>query len=506
MKTEREILKRKAGILLHITSLPGNYPIGDFGSGAYRFADFLQRSGQSYWQILPLNQVNRIKAYSPYSPLSAFAGNILLISPDLLTEEGLLKRSSMHKIQINRGRVNYRKSEAIKQKIIDEAYVEFSGQKILSLNREFEEFCEREDYWLQDYALFITIKKQHYNLPWNEWPSDLRDREKIALDKFIKQNTANIECEKFAQFIFIRQWKALKNYCNDKGIQIFGDLPIYVDYDSADVWSHPEYFKLRDDKEMLVVAGCPPDYFDKNGQRWGLPIYNWEVLKNNGYEWWKQRIKKNLQLFDLVRIDHFRGFSAFWEIPAADETAKDGKWETGPGKDLFDVLEKEFPSMPFVAEDLGDIDKPVIELRKRYNLPGMRVLMFAFGGDMVNNLHIPHNFSQNSVVYTGTHDNNTVKGWFKKELGRKARKNLSNYLGRNVNAMNCPKAMVRFAYKSVAKLAIIPMQDILGLGMASRMNIPSVETGNWTWRLKKNQIKVKTEKKLRKLSEITGRM
>jgi 4-alpha-glucanotransferase len=506
MKTEHEILKRSAGILLPIFSLPGNYPIGDFGPGAYHFADFLHRSGQSYWQILPLNQVNRIKAYSPYSPLSAFAGNILLISPDQLIGEGLLKKTGLHKIHISRSRVNYKKAEAIKQKMIDEAYVEFSGQKIVSLNQKFEEFCEQEKYWIDDYALFITLKKQHGNRPWNEWPADLRDRNDIALQKFKKQNTANIECERFAQFIFILQWKALKNYCNNKGIKFFGDLPIYVDYDSADVWSHPHYFKLKENKEMIVVAGCPPDYFDKNGQRWGLPVYDWDVLKRDNFEWWQQRIKKNLQLFDLVRIDHFRGFSAYWEVPAENETAKDGKWSHGPGRDFFDTMEKMFPAMPFVAEDLGDIDKPVIDLRDRYQLPGMRVLMFAFGGNMSNNLHIPHNFVPNSVVYTGTHDNNTVKGWFKKELGKKSRKILSLYLGRNVNAVNCPKAMIRFAYKSVAKLAIIPMQDILGLGPASRMNIPSVETGNWIWRLKKNQVKVNTEQKLRKLTEITGRI
>ncbi len=506
MKQKREILKRSAGILLHITSLPGKYPIGDFGPGAYHFADFLHRSGQSYWQILPLNQVNASKAYSPYSPVSAFAGNILLISPEILVSEGLIINSMKPKTGINRNRVNFKHAEILKQNIIDEAYYGFSGQKSLPLVDEFEEFCLVEKYWLDDYALYSTIRKQQGNRPWNEWPIDLKERKKIALEKFSKQNIANIECEKFSQFIFMHQWKNLKKYCNERGIKIFGDIPIYIGYDSADVWSHPEYFKLRENKEMLMVAGCPPDYFDKNGQRWGMPVYNWDVLKAINYEWWIERIKKNLQLFDLVRIDHFRGFSAFWEVPEENETAKNGKWVKGPGKELFDKIEKEFPAMPFVAEDLGVIDNSVTELRDRYNLPGMRILMFAFGNDTPGSLHTPHNYNRNTVVYTGTHDNNTVRGWFKKELGFKARRKLSQYLGKNMNAINCPKILIQFAYKSVANLTIIPIQDILGLGQQARMNIPSVETGNWRWRLRKNQLKRKVERKLKKLGEITGRI
>jgi 4-alpha-glucanotransferase len=506
MKHKRDILQRSAGVLLHITSLPGKYPIGDFGPGAYYFADFLHRAGQSYWQILPLNQVNASKAYSPYSPVSAFAGNILLISPELLVNEGLIKNFLKPKAVIKRNYVNFKYTEVLKQAMIDEAYYGFSGQKILPLIKEFEEFCESEKYWLDDYALYSTIRKQQGNRPWNEWPDDLKERKKIALDKFSSKNKANIECEKFSQFIFMHQWIRLKKYCNEMGIKIFGDIPIYIGYDSADVWSHPEYFKLRENKEMLMVAGCPPDYFDKNGQRWGMPVYSWDVLKGTNYRWWLERIRKNLQLFDLVRIDHFRGFSAFWEVPEENETARDGKWVKGPGKDLFDLFEKEFPSMPFIAEDLGVIDERVTELRDRYDLPGMRILMFAFGNDMPGSIHIPHNYSQNTVVYTGTHDNNTVKGWFIKELGIKARRKLSYYMGKPVNAINCPKILIQFAYKSVAKLVIIPMQDILALGQQARMNIPSVETGNWRWRLRKHQLTRKSERRLKKLSEITGRL
>jgi 4-alpha-glucanotransferase len=504
MKEKKEIIHRKAGILLHITSLPGKFLIGDFGPEAYHFVNFLERSGQTYWQILPLNPIDKNWAYSPYSPLSAFAGNTLLISPELLADKGLISKPLSSAYSKNSNRVNYIKAELFKQKIIDEAYARFCEFKSSSLQKEFEEFCDMEKYWLDDYALFITIRKQNNNSSWDKWPTELKERFEEALTRFQIQHAVHIEHEKFAQFLFMQQWKALRKFSNDKGIKIFGDLPIYVSHDSADVWIHPYYFKLKENKEIDVMAGVPPDYFNKNGQLWRMPIYNWDNLKKDGYDWWVKRMKKNLQLIDLMRIDHFRGFSSYWEVPANMETAKEGKWIKGPGKDLFDVLKKKLPEMPFVAEDLGEVDQSVYKLRDKYNLPGIRILQFSFEKDMPYSIHTPHNYNQNSVVYTGTHDNNTVKGWYKNELGKKGRKNLQYYLGKKVNSRTCPKELIRFAYKSISCLAIIPMQDILGLGKAARMNIPSVEKGNWRWRLRKRK-RTRTEKELKKLVESFGR-
>ncbi len=497
---------RKAGILLHITSLPGKYESGDFGPEAYKFADFLQKAGQAYWQILPLNQLNSKMAYSPYSPLSAFAGNTMFINPDILVQQNLLKKNEFETPSGISEKVKYSFAEQIKQQILETAYNEYKTTGTNELKEEFENFCANEKFWLHDYALFIALREKYENESWNTWHFKYRQRDKDALDEIVSKYSDLIEAEKYTQFLFMKQWKALKNYCNEKGIKIIGDIPIYISYDSADVWAHPEYFKLKKNKEPLKVAGVPPDYFNDNGQLWNMPTYNWKELKVNKYDWWLQRLKKNTELFDLVRIDHFRGLSSYWEVSVLEDTAINGKWLNGPGANFLSAVQREIPEMPFIAEDLGDVDQAVYDLRDKYNLPGMHIVQFGFGKDMAKSVHAPHNYTTNSFVYTGTHDNNTTKGWFKKEAGKKERKNLKKYSLKKVTANNCHKVLMRIAYRSVAKTAIIPIQDVLGLGAKSRINLPATETGNWLWRVRKKQLRKTVAKFLLKEAKKYNRL
>lgn len=497
---------RNAGILLHITSLPQGYYIGDMGPESYRFASFLEKSGQTWWQILPLNQTDRNKAYSPYNAVSAFAGNTLLISPEWLKDIGLIKKLPSVNYINSKSQVDFEKAELLKNVVMDEAFENFKNVKFAALEKEFTAFCNEEKFWLDDYALFMVLKQVYNYAPWHTWEIDHANKEEKAMSKVRSEYTHQIENIKFTQFIFLKQWKALKDHCNKKSIKIMGDIPIYIGYDSADVWSYPGLFKLKPNKEMLCEAGVPPDYFNENGQLWRMPVYNWANNKKEGYRWWLERIGKNLQLFDLVRIDHFRGFAAYFEIKANETTAKDGKWVKGPGKDLFDIIKEKYPEMPFVAEDLGEIDQPVYDLRDRYNLPGMSVLQFTFGNDTPTSVHSPHNFSINTVVYSGTHDNNTAKGWFKDSAGKKIRTKMKLYTGKRMTSVNISGELIRLAYQSVAKLVIIPMQDILGLGRAARMNIPSVETGNWRWRLKRSYDRKNIIRKLKKQVELFNRI
>jgi 4-alpha-glucanotransferase len=498
-------MNRKAGILLHITSLPGSSPVGDFGPEAYRFVDFLKEAGQSYWQILPLNQANGGAGHSPYTPLSAFAGNSLFISAEGLQEEQLLSKHFRIKKHLNNGQVDYAMAERYKHSLIEGAFREFKQNPHKKLSEKYSKFYEREQYWLEDYALFMTLKKQHNNQSWNTWPEALRDRNEEALQTARIRFAEQIEYEKFTQFLFCIQWNKLKKYAHHQGIKIFGDVPIYIGYDSADVWSHPWIFRLKENKEMETVAGVPPDYFNEDGQLWNMPIYNWEALQNSGYRWWIDRLKRNLELYDLVRLDHFRGFSAYWEVNASEKTAKIGKWVQGPGKLLFDTLKREFHGMPFAAEDLGDIDQPVYDLRDHYHLPGMRVLQFGFGDDWPHSIHLPHSYIKNCIVYTGTHDNNTVKGWYLHDLGWKEKRHLKSYIVHRLNRWNVHLEIIRLAYNSVARTAIVPIQDILGLGRKARMNFPSTTSGNWLWRIKKRQLKKMRAKKLLQLVTAFGR-
>jgi 4-alpha-glucanotransferase len=506
LKAHQKISERKAGILLHISSLPGKYTTGDVGPEAYRFVDFLKLNGQSYWQILPLNQTDVQYDHSPYSPLSAFAGNKCFISIDLLAEQNLISGLPENTMLATSGKADYQKSLHIKEKIIDIAYKRFKNGLLPSLTKDFAMFQEKEKYWLKDYSLFITLREKFHFSKWNEWPVLFRDHDVKTLERFSEENQYSIEKEEFSQFLFQQQWQKLKSYCNDRNIRIFGDIPIYINYDSADVWAHPEFFILKRNKDVKYVAGVPPDYFSEKGQLWNMPVFRWNKMRKDGYTWWKERLRKNLNLYDLLRLDHFRGFSAYWQVPAGEANAVNGKWVRGPGNVFFDELKKVFPDMPFVAEDLGQIDQQVYRLRDEYDLPGMRVLQFAFGEDCRDCVHFLHNHTYNSIVYTGTHDNNTIRGWFKNETGPYHRKNLKKYLGRRINYCNCHTELIRLAYSSVAKLVIIPFQDILGLGSDARMNTPSVGSGNWLWRLAADDLKPKTGNKIKELVQTFGRI
>ena len=499
------MMDRSAGVLLHPTSLPGNYGMGDIGIKAFEFADFLEKAGQSYWQILPLNPVHEKSGYSPYSPLSSVAGNALLIDIDGLLDYSFIKaKFSSNKKFENGSIVYFQQAERYRNQVFDHTFKQFKENADDEWLKEFEDFALNQADWLNDFAMFISIKRMFNGEKWNEWPKEYRDRDKETLLNFQKHHSNEIEKEKFLQFIFFRQWRKLKEYCNKKNIQIIGDIPIYISLDSADVWVFSDYFKLDEDKNMKGIAGVPPDYFNENGQLWNMPVFDWEKMKKNDYTWWMLRLKKNLVLYDLIRLDHFRGFSAYWEVPAGEMTAINGKWIKGPSNDFFNAVTLEFPEMPFIAEDLGEIDQPVYDLRDHFNLPGMQVLQFAFYDDMSESIHIPHNYKRNSVVYTGTHDNNTVKGWYKRE-SRHTKKRLKQYMKRRVSHKNIHQVMIETAYASVAKLAVIPMQDILGLGEEAIMNRPSINKGNWKWKLKNNDINKKHQKYLYGISAFYNR-
>lgn len=479
------MLKRGSGVLLHITSLPSAYGIGDLGPWAYRFADFLAQSGQRFWQILPLNPIDPVYANSPYHSISAFANNLLLISPDLLVQDGLLAEEQLRPVPgFRRRRVDYSRVIAYKKNLFRRAYESFKTCD----QGEYVHFQAENAYWLDDFALFVALKDYFSRKPWSDWPEEVRDRQPVALQAMGKQIRERIEMEKFLQYVFVKQWVAFKAYCNKRDIHIFGDMPIYVDYDSADVWKDPAMFKLGGDKRPSFVAGVPPDYFSKTGQRWGNPVYRWEVLRENRYQWWMQRIRHNLKYFDLMRIDHFRGLVAYWEIAADEKTAINGKWVAVPAEDFFTVVFENFPDPPIIAEDLGIITPDVREMMNRFGFPGMKVLLFAFGDDFATNPYIPHNHVKNCVLYTGTHDNNTVRGWFEHEVSAEVKDKLARYLGHEVSAENVHWVLIRCAMMSVADMVIFPMQDILGLGQEDRMNTPSTVTGNWEWRLLPEEI------------------
>lgn len=495
--------KRKSGILLHLTSLPSDFGIGDMGPWAYRFVDFLAAAKQSYWQILPLNPTDPIFFNSPYQSYSAFAGNELIISLELLVEDDLLPEKEMQSIpEFSRQKVAYKEVWDYKRKILYQAYANFQKKKIFN---EYEDFCTINSYWLPDFALFKALKNKFGGIPWADWPDDLRDRNPQSLSAGQRDLASQINFEKFKQYIFSRQWGQLKAYCQQKKIKIIGDLPIYVNYDSADLWAYPDLFKLDEKKKPYVVAGVPPDYFSKTGQLWGNPIYNWDKMREEGYTWWINRLKHILQLVDLVRIDHFRGLVGYWEVPASAETAINGRWVEAPAIDFFGHLRERFPDLPFIAEDLGTITPDVREVMEHFQLPGMKVLLFAFSPDMPTNPYAPHNFSPHCVAYTGTHDNNTVRGWFEKEASPAEKDMVFRYLGRQVSPENLPWEFIRLLMMSVAKIVIIPIQDILGLDEEGRMNHPSTCVGNWEWRLLPEQLTDSLACQLAEVTQIYGR-
>lgn len=491
---------RGSGILLHITSLPSPFGIGDLGPGAYKFIDFLVETKQGYWQILPLNPTSSVLGNSPYNSPSAFAGNPLLISPELLVKTGFLSETDLDpECSFNEERVDYENVANYKEGILRIAFEKNKNR--LPEDSSFQRFCSLNSYWLDDYALFISLKESFKNVVWTEWPEDIRVRTEESLRVYGERLENRITMAKFYQYLFFDQWSSLKEYCNDRKINIIGDIPIYVTFDSSDVWTNPEVFKLDEQRRPRFVAGVPPDYFSETGQLWGNPVYNWEYLRETRYSWWIKRLEHNLKLTDIVRFDHFRGFVSYWEVPSGEETAVNGNWVDVPAEDFFKALFKRFPNLPVIAEDLGIITPDVREVMNRFGFPGMKLLIFAFGDDFPSGAYLPHNYSRSCVVYTGTHDNNTVKGWFRSEASPQDKKRLFSYIGREVEEENIHWELIRLLMGSVANTVIIPMQDILGLDEESKMNLPATSDGNWQWRLNPKRI---TPLVCEKLGEITA--
>ena len=495
--------KRGSGVLLHITSLPSPFGIGDMGPWAYKFADFLADAKQSYWQILPLSPTDLAHNNSPYHSTSAFAGNPILISPEMLVQDGLLDSKDLEPLNhCALDRVDYAGVHAYKLRLFDLAFRRFFSQKD---PHDFEIFCADHDDWLDGFALFTALKSCYDGRSWNKWPEGWRDRDLKDLEPAKKAVHEAYEKERFLQYVFWRQWAALKDYCHNKGIRIIGDVPIYLIYESADIWTHPDIVNLDDKKKPQTIAGVPPDYFSETGQLWGNPVYRWDVLRDSGYDWWIRRIKYNLKRFDFIRIDHFRGFVAYWEVPAAEKNAVRGQWVKAPAEDFFNTLFTEIPNAPIIAEDLGTITPDVTELMDRLNMPGMKVLLFAFGDVLATNPYTPHNYIENCVAYTGTHDNNTIKGWFENEATSEDKDRLFRYIGRRVNVEEVHQELIRLAMMSVAQKVIFPMQDILGLGEKARMNRPATREGNWKWRMEESQLTSSVIQRLREMTEIYGR-
>jgi 4-alpha-glucanotransferase len=506
--------RRTSGVLLHITSLPSPYGIGDLGPGAYRFIDFLNESGQGLWQILPLNPTLTARDNSPYSSPSAFAGNPLLISPERLARDGFLGKGDLNdRPSFPADRVDYGAVTRFKMRILKTAHRRSRSR--LRKDNGYCRFTDENADWLDDFALFAAAKARLHGAAWSRWPAPLRDRHPAALRNWRETLHDRIETEKFVQYLFFKQWTALKDYARRRGIRFIGDIPIYPHYDSADVWAHPEIFKLDARKQPSVVAGIPPDYFSASGQLWNNPIYRWDVLRKTKYSWWIRRVAQNLKLTDLIRLDHFQGFVNYWEVPAGDKTAVHGTWARGPAKDLFRVLSKHFPNLPFIAEDLGVITPEVSGLRDRFKLPGMRVLQFAFGHDPLADLYKPENYIRNCVAYTGTHDNDTLIGWLygrsdystrsKKEI-QEERQNVLRYLGdKKINKRDMHWELIRPVVLSDADRVVFPMQDLLGLGSGARMNRPGTAEGNWQWRLMPQRITPRLISKLKALARRSHR-
>ncbi|MBM3351001.1 MAG: 4-alpha-glucanotransferase [Betaproteobacteria bacterium] len=477
------LAQRRAGVLLHVSSLPSAFYVGDVGIEAYRFIDFLHEIGATVWQTLPINMPHTDN--SPYQCLSAHAGNPDFISLEALQKQKLLTQEDLRAFAISR---SPDKSQD-KSHLLAKAYLVFHQQATAEQQRNFEAFCSHHGHWLDDFALFIGLRKKFNLAGWHDWPDEYKRREKKALARVKKELAQEIAINKFIQFVFFEQWSALKAYAASKEIKLFGDIPIFVAYDSADVWAQPHLFKLDAEGKMTVVAGVPPDYFSATGQRWGNPHYDWEAMAQEGYRWWISRMATQNALFDIVRIDHFRGLEAAWEILASEETAINGQWVAAPGEALLAAILQALPSITLVAEDLGIITAEVDALRNKYHLPGMKILQFAFGGEE-DNPYLPHHIEENSVVYTGTHDNDTTVGWYD-ALDDNQRKHLYAYLQKNrfiPHEVSMPNDLMDMALMSQGVLVIIPMQDILALDTHHRMNVPGTASGNWHWRFDWQQL------------------
>ena len=492
-------LPRLSGILLHPISLSSRGGIGDLGPAAYEFADFLAEAKQGLWQVLPLNPP--AKGNSPYSSTSAFAGNPQLVSLERLADEGWLDRSAIADLPAEVGPIDYAHVNRDKLPLIRAAASAFLDRAGESARLDYQDFCIRNEWWLPDFVAFDALRERH-GTDWNKWPSQFARRDPAALHEFRESSHRDLEFRSVMQFFFWEQWRSLRDYCKRKSIRIVGDIAIFVDYDSADVWAHRELFRLKDDLQPEVVSGVPPDYFSATGQRWGNPLYNWDAIRATGYDWWVKRLRWATQTCDFIRLDHFRGFAQFWEIPASEPTAIKGRWVDGPGDEFFNRIREALGGLPFFAEDLGYITPDVVALRDGHNIPGMAVLQFAFT-DAGAHAYLPHRLNANRVIYTGTHDNDTTLGWWT-TLAPQTREAVTALIGPCEDGVHW--GLMRLAQSSPASFSIVPLQDVLGLGSEARLNTPSTTVGNYHWRFQPGSLKPELAKKLAALAEVTDRL
>lgn len=492
--------ERASGILLHPTSFPSRGGIGDFGPAAYEFVDWLASARQGLWQVLPLGPVGY--GNSPYSSISAFAGNPLLVSLERLADRGLIERNRVLALPQSVAAVDYERVRATKIPLLQEAARNFLSSADGGRRSTFERFCRDNSWWLEDYVLFVALRRRYPDGAWNRWPRELARREPGAIERARNEMGEQLQVSRAIQFFFFEQWRALRRACAERGIRVIGDVAIFVSYDSADVWTHPDIFRLNGNLEPEVVAGVPPDAFSVTGQRWGNPLYRWDVLRSRGFDWWVQRMHWALETCDIIRLDHFRGFEAYWEIPAGEETAVHGHWVKGPNDDLFHTLRHALGRLPFIAEDLGFITPEVHALRDRFGLPGMKVLQFAFGNPGAH-IYLPHRFDANNAIYTGTHDNDTTPGWWQHSATDDEKRAVRAYAGSDEEGMHW--ALIRCAEASPARFCIIPLQDVLGLGSEARMNIPSHPEGNWAWRYQPGALRPEHAQKLATMAEVADR-
>lgn len=496
------MFERSSGILFHPTSLPGKYGIGTLGKEAYAFIDFLKKSRQKLWQIFPLGPTGY--GDSPYQSFSSFAGNPYLIDFDLLIEAHLLSEEDLRDVFFgdNEEYIDYGAIYNQKYPLLRKAYENFKSSDNHEMRENLEDFKRENASWLNDYSLYISLKNHFNGLPWNEWAHDIKNREHGAMEHYKNELADDIEYHNFIQFLFFKQWGDVKRYANENGIKIIGDIPIFVAADSSDAWANPEIFLFDEERKPVKVAGVPPDYFSATGQLWGNPLYNWQKLKETNYSWWVERVRANLSTCDIIRIDHFRGFEAYWAVPYGDDTAINGQWEPGPGIDLFNAIKSQLGELPIIAEDLGLMTQGVIDLREATGFPGMKILGFAFDSGEEND-YLPHTYTKNCVVYTGTHDNDTLIGWFQKakEEDRQFARDYLNSRSDDEIHWNA----IRGAWSSVANMAISPVQDFLGLGSEARINTPGVAAGNWQWRLRHGVLTDELAERIAKLTRVYSR-
>jgi 4-alpha-glucanotransferase len=494
--------ERVSGVLLHVTSLPSYGGVGDFGPAAYGFVDFLASAKQRLWQVLPLSPTGY--GSSPYSALSAFAGNPLLISLELLVRDGWIAEDRIQGLPGHDGPCDFGAAVERKLPLVEEAAANFLDRATDDQRVRFQRFCQANVSWLTDYAMYAVLRRRFAYASWNEWPAEYALRNADAMAKLLNESGRELAIEQAVQFFFSEQWCALRGYCAERKIHILGDVAIFVSYDSADVWTHPEIFELDEQRKPIRVSGVPPDYFSATGQRWGNPLYKWSLLQDQGFDWWVARIRRALTLYDQIRLDHFRGFEAYWSIPASEDTAMNGQWVKAPGHALFNRLKEIFGDLPFIAEDLGLITREVDELREYFGMPGMRILQFGFA-DRGGHLYLPHRYVENTVVYTGTHDNNTTLGWWRDDVSDVERANVATYLHPIEHDGDIVWTMIKCAAGSVAATCIFPLQDVLHLGSEARMNTPAAAVGNWTWRYDTNALHPDFAVKLSALMEMTDR-